>query len=294
MTQHDNVQFLYVAFQVKQLRDKPRTESNTGSSGGSGNMVHPTLANLYRVAARLDHSSSRVPLPLPEAPGLDHKPREDESNSSLDERSGGFSETAADLPKVSKGKGKAKADGGCLSGVSEHRGTRGIDLLSLGFPFEGDNVSDGLGGENGGSGSSLASVLSDMTRALGEPLHADVSTGVGVTTFEAEESGLLRALLRALLNGSIATTPPLPLSGIPGAEPEAAAAASNSSSTGEAYLSSAAAGLPVGSSPGMVGHSASGWSSRSPNDVGAGGQILEATSTGLKGNDFFVEVRLCL
>jgi len=179
MTEHDNVQFLYVPFQVRQLSDEPRTESNPSSSGDCGNMVHPTMANLCRVTARRDPFCSRLLLALPEATGPDHKPRE-ESNDSPGDRCGGCSESAADRPKD-------QADGGCLTGVGEDRGTGGIGSSSPGFPFEGDNVSDGLGGEKGGSASSLASALSDATHALGEPLYTDVSRGVGVTTFEAEE-----------------------------------------------------------------------------------------------------------
>lgn len=267
---------------MKQLRDEQQAESNVSINGDSGNIVHPTLANLYGVTARLDPSSSRLPLPLPEPSGLDHKTRE-ESNDSPGDRAGSCSESAVDWLKDSKGKGKAKADDGCLTGVSGTIGTGGIGSSSPGFPFEGDNVSDGLGGANGGSRLSLASALSDMTRALGEPLYA--SRGDGVTTFEAEESGLLRALLRALLNGSITATPPSLFSGTPRAALEAAAA-SNSSSSGEACVT----GLSLGSSPGMVGNSPSGWSSTNPNGVGAGMQDFEAAST-LKGSEVFVEVR---
>lgn len=64
MTEHDNVQFLYVPFQVRQLSDEPRTESNPSSSGDCGNMVHPTMANLCRVTARRDPFCSRLLLAL--------------------------------------------------------------------------------------------------------------------------------------------------------------------------------------------------------------------------------------
>ena len=187
-----------------------RAPLTSSSSSGSPQPLHPTLVNLCEIAARLDPSSPPDPCRL-DCGDQNNGDRHGGGRLPRTTKDEGVAASPAGEQSTSKGKVKGKGKAVCPPGGEREETGGGSSCVSSGLSLRGIlregpgpnkfTAWDAPAKENGvverkdGDGSDVSLAFSDLTRALKGHLG-------GVTTFEAEESGVLRALLRALLNGA--------------------------------------------------------------------------------------------